>query len=265
MRRVAVGSLLVAGALMASCKKGMADIKPQLALHPVPAEAMCATHGALHPGGGHLRISDPTVRAVAPTTGGDGARLRFVYGGPTQQVAALASGQIRRQVGLKLRAEDGCNLVYVMWRLEPKPGVEVSIKRNPGRHTHEECGASGYTKITPRRSIAAPRLKPGTEHTLQAEITGPHLYVWIDGKTVWRGKLEATAKHLVGPAGFRSDNVQIDVAEFAAPEPGAAVAADAGAAAPGESGSPPRVTGKPAEAAAPESPCAKVTADEGPS
>ena len=28
----------------------------------------------------------------------------------------------RRQVGLKLRARDGCNVVYVMWRIEPKAG-----------------------------------------------------------------------------------------------------------------------------------------------
>ena len=34
----------------------------------------------------------------------------------------------------KLRAEDACNLVYVMWRIEPQSRLVVSVKRNPGQH-----------------------------------------------------------------------------------------------------------------------------------
>ena len=41
-------------------------------------------------------------------------------------------GELRRQFGLKLRAQDACNLVYVMWRIEPASKLVVSIKCRTG-------------------------------------------------------------------------------------------------------------------------------------
>ena len=118
---------------------------------------------------------------------------------------------MRRQIGLKLRAEDGCNLLYAMWRLAPKPGLVVSLKRNPGQHSSGDCGASGYTNHRPRRGSPAPALEPGVRHTLHAEQRGNELIVSVDGATAWQGELPAEALSLVGPSGLRSDNGRFDL------------------------------------------------------
>lgn len=202
----------------------LAERVPTIALAPVSATALCATKGTLAPAPqaeqpGKLRIAESAVRAVALDSSGDAAALRFAYDGPTERVSRLASGQVRRQVGLKLRAEDGCNLIYVMWRVAPEPGVEVSVKRNPGSRTHRECGTGGYIEIAPSERVDVPRLRTGTSHTLQAEIIGDVLIAWIDGTPVWQGHLDPAARDLVGSAGLRTDNAELDLELLAAHPP----------------------------------------------
>jgi len=172
------------------------------------AAGLCVTKGAIRSEGGALTITDPTVRAVVAGSKGDSASLRFTYRGDTDELVALGSGQLRKQIGLKLRAEDGCNLVYVMWRFEPKPGIEVSIKANPGKHTHAECGTRGYQKVAADDAIPVARPEPGETHTLAATIRGDRLEASIDGDVVWKGELDPSARDLDGPAGVRSDNVK---------------------------------------------------------
>jgi hypothetical protein len=174
----------------------------------VPVDQLCVTHGAIE----NRAIAEPTVRAFAQgeAAGGDAAELAFTYRGDSQSGRALANGQLRRQVGLKLRAENGCNVVYVMWRLDPKPKLDVSVKSNPGKRTHEDCGADGYIKVKPARALAVPAYAPGEAHTLRAEILGDELTAWIDGRVAWHGTLPAEARALAGPVGLRSDNVMLD-------------------------------------------------------
>ena len=166
---------------------------------------MCVTKGAL----AQARVEVPTFRAVAPGHAGDAAAIRVTVRGTSDHERALAGGQDRRQLGLKLRAADGCNLVYVMWRLDPRPELEVSIKRNPGAHTSAECGADGYTKIKPDGALEPPPLADGAPHTLQAELAAATLTAWIDGRVTWQGHLDATG--LTGPAGLRSDNLSFSL------------------------------------------------------
>jgi len=187
-------------------------VSPKLAVEPVAAERLCATHGELHADAGRVHVSDATFRAVAPTSSGDAASLRFTYRGGSPKSRALKSGQMRRQMGLKLRAADGCNLVYVMWRIEPKPGIEIQTKLNPGEHTNAECGTDGYTKVA-FVERAAPEI--GDAHALEAHLDGDSLTVTIDGEDVWTGKLDGVAD-LRGQAGLRTDNVSID-AELVTP------------------------------------------------
>src|SRR5262249_42100776 len=118
----------------------------------------------------------------------------------------LASGELRRQIGLKLRAADGCNLVYVMWRLEPKAQLVVSTKLNPGKRTHRECGANGYVNLKPRAGTSPAPPVVGSEHRLHAAIDGKLLRVWADRVLAWEGELPDAALALRGPAGVRSDN-----------------------------------------------------------
>jgi hypothetical protein len=192
--------------------------RPAGPLRATYAGEMCVTSGEVgKTGQGRMRIDGPKMRAVAPAFSGDVGELRFFYRGKTEEVAPLASGQIRQQVGLKLRAKDGCNLVYVMWRIDPKPGIEVQVKSNPGKRVHKECGTRGYLKRTARRSTPVPPLVPGSEHRLRAEIKGQELVVSADGEVVWEGDLGTEARDLTGPVGIRSDNVALDFALLGGP------------------------------------------------
>lgn len=195
------------------CGSKTLDAAPAAAreLHPIAHEQLCVTKGAIDRGA----VTEPTMRAFARGSDGDAAQLRFTFRGDSDTGRQLASGQLRRQLGLKLRAQDGCNVVYVMWRLDPRPELEVSIKSNPGKRTHAECGAEGYTKVRPVAKVAAPEV--GKTYTLRAEITGDELTAWIDGKVAWHGTLPDAARDLRGPAGLRSDNVRFDLDELAAP------------------------------------------------
>ncbi|HYV66358.1 MAG TPA: hypothetical protein VE964_08945 [Myxococcales bacterium] len=178
-------------------------------------EDLRVTEGKLLPGmGGVLRIEEPKVRAVARGPTGPVAELRFTYLGPTSREEPLSSGEMRRQIGLKLRAEDGCNLLYAMWRIAPRPGLVVSLKRNPGQHSSGDCGASGYTNLRPRRGSPAPPLEPGARHSLRAELKGNELMVLLDGAPAWEGALPPEALSLRGPSGLRSDNGRFEFELF---------------------------------------------------
>jgi hypothetical protein len=215
----------------AACKNGRAeerakkalakaakhDVAPPGALAVASPGAMCITRGRRAFDGGRMTIDEPTVRVVAPASHGDAVALRFTYNGDSDRTAALASGHVRHQLGLKLRAEDGCNLVYVMWRLDPTPFVEVSTKINPGDHTNDDCGTWGYTKVKAVRSAPPPPLRTGSSHSLAAEIIGDELTARIDDAVVWRGRLPDDARALDGVAGLRTDNVAIAAELLVAP------------------------------------------------
>src|SRR5690606_11927182 len=146
------------------------------------------------------------MRAQAEGGSGDEAELEFVYLGPTEEVAPLASGRVRRQLGLKLRAKDSCNVLYVMWRIEPGPDLVVSLKSNPGKTRHAECGSAGYRTIRPRHRGQVPRLQVGARHVMRARLEGNALRAWIDGDLAWEG--EVSGLDFDGPVGVRSDNVR---------------------------------------------------------
>jgi hypothetical protein len=189
------------------------DKKPTIEVTPIAAADLCVTKGHFADGG----VSEPTMRGYARGAGGDAAALTFTYRGESWETRELAGGQARRQIGIKLRAQDSCNVVYVMWRLDPQPKLDISVKLNPLKKTHEECGAEGYTKVKPHKKTFTPAFEYGKTHTLRAEIVGDELYAWIDDKLLWHGTLPETARTLKGPAGIRSDNVKFDLVSLAAP------------------------------------------------
>ena len=182
----------------------------------IPPGELRVTEGKLLPGpDGAIRIVAPKVRAVARSASGATAALRIVYLGPSPEQKPLQSGEMREQVGLKLNAEDGCNVLYAMWRIAPKPGVVVSLKRNAGQHSSGDCGNSGYTNLRPRRGSPAPPLQRGVPHLLRSEQRGEELRVFVDDAVVWDGPLPPEALSLHGPIGFRTDNGSFDLDLFA--------------------------------------------------
>jgi hypothetical protein len=176
-------------------------------------------------------VNQGGMRAVVAGGNGYDAELAFTYRGPSAVTAKLADGTLRRQIGLKLRALDTCNVVYVMWHIEPTRGVNVSVKRAPSLHSHEACGATGYVQVKPTKSQAAPRIAPGDRHTLRATLDGLGLRVVADGNTVWEGVLPADALAFDGPAGIRSDNGEFEFELASEPRDVQAICAHEGPAA----------------------------------
>lgn len=165
--------------------------------------------GRLVAEGTQFTIESPRQRAVIPETTGDDVELHFTWLGVTDKVIPLASGELREQVGLKLRARDGCNVIYAMWRIAPSAGIVVNFKRNPDDHQSGECGNAGYTTIRPRFMEPLDKLAQGDPHSLRARIDADVLTVYADGVRVWEGILPADALSLEGPAGMRTDNARV--------------------------------------------------------
>jgi hypothetical protein len=195
----------------------------------IDRQGFCVTKGEIGSApGGRLTIEEPEVRAVAVMATPQAAEMRFTYLGPSRGTKPLGSGEVRRQVGIKLRAQDSCNLVYVMWRLEPKAQLVVSIKSNPGQEVHAQCGTRGYTNVKPLRHRPLPAVGTGSAHRLRAELRGRELRVFADGQPVWEGTLGPEIEKFDGPVGLRTDNVRVELQYLALdgrPDPGATLSA----------------------------------------
>jgi len=68
------------------------------------------------------------MRAFVTVATTQDSEAHFTYLGPSKTETPLGSGAMRRQSSLKLRAQDPCNLIYAMWRFEPKNELVVSLK-----------------------------------------------------------------------------------------------------------------------------------------
>jgi hypothetical protein len=160
--------------------------------------------------GGRFQVRTAEMRATLKAKTPQKLTVNFTYLGPTKEVSRLGSGEVRSQFGLKLRAQDICNVVYVMWHFSNPQGIAVSVKRNPGKQTHEQCLDQGYINdIKPRTSAPAPHVAVDQPHALSASMTGSELRVIADGNVVWEGDLGAVALEFDGPTGLRSDNAHV--------------------------------------------------------
>ncbi|HEY6387149.1 MAG TPA: hypothetical protein VIX91_15845 [Candidatus Acidoferrum sp.] len=119
----------------------------------VPHAKLCVTEGVIEQSSGNrMSVNVPKMRAFVTIATTRDVEAHFTYLGQTAGEKPLGSGEMRRQFGLKLRAQDPCNLVYAMWRIEPESKLVVSVKSNPGQHDSAECGNRGYRNIKPAHS-----------------------------------------------------------------------------------------------------------------
>jgi hypothetical protein len=179
--------------------------------HGISRADLCVTEGTIEggPASSLFTVESPKMRAYVNAKPVQSIEARFTYLGATTHDVPLGSGTMRRQFGLKLRAQDACNLVYAMWRIEPDSKLVVSIKENPGQHLSAECGNSGYRNIKPQRSSPPPKLRAGDVHTLRAEITPAAMNVYIDRTLAWQGPLGSDVLKWDERVGIRSDNVHV--------------------------------------------------------
>ncbi len=172
----------------------------------VPRDRVVVTRGTIGEGDRTWTIDSGKVRAVVDGSTDQTVELRFTYLGQTLQSTELGSGATRQQIGLKLRASDGCNLVYVMWRIAPESQIVVSTKSNPGKSKHKQCGTDGYTNYA---FVDVPQVARGEHHVLRVRSRGRGLVVWADGREIWRGELGPEVDALSGHPGLRTDNVHV--------------------------------------------------------
>lgn len=159
--------------------------------------------------GDHLIVFSKEMRATLKSNGVQKVRVPFTYLGPTQQVSHLGNGEIRHQFGFKLEAQDICNLIYAMWNFDTQK-IAVTVKLNPGQHTHEQCLDRGYINdIKPRVWAPSPIVRAGAPHVLSAELEGQKLTVKTDDVIVWQGTLVPVVLKFKGPIGLRSDNARV--------------------------------------------------------
>lgn len=222
MRTRYMGMILQAGLVAV----GLGGAHAQAAGHEIAIaqDRLCVTEGAVgNTPDNRLTVDSTKMRAYVHAWTAQSLRAHFTYVGPTAQESRLGSGEVRRQFGLKLRAQNACNLVYVMWRFEPESRIVVSVKRNPSQTTSSECRNRGYQNIKARQSHATPLLRPGDRHDLAATMRGTELTVTVDGKEVWEGDAGPEAADLSGPVGIRSDNVRLaldlEAGQFNGPHP----------------------------------------------
>jgi len=185
-------------------------------MKPVSRAHLCVTEGQIEElSGGKMSVTVPKMRAFVTDPTLQEVEAHFTYRGPTDKSAPLASGKLRRQFGLKLRAQDGCNLIYAMWRIEPEQEIVVSVKSNPGMTRSSECDAHGYRNVKPVATGSLPHIVVGKQYTLRAIIRRGKMVVYADNKPVWQGNLGPAALNFNGPVGVRTDNGQFQFELFA--------------------------------------------------
>jgi hypothetical protein len=167
--------------------------------------------GVIELGADELALRSATVRATLGAKPRSGLEMSFQFRGDSADAAPLASGELRRQIGIKLRAQNTCNVVYVMWHIAPSSGIHVSVKSNPGQSQHDECVDNGYVQLSPSSSREVAPIERDQPRTLEARLEGTTLRVSVDGSVVWDGALPATAFAFDGPVGLRSDNGDFDL------------------------------------------------------
>jgi hypothetical protein len=195
-----------------SLSLGAGAESPRTSLRLVSRANLCVTEGTIEQlPGERLSVNVPKMRAYVNALTPQIVEAQFVYLGSTGNEARLGSGELRRQFGLKLRAQDACNLVYAMWRIEPESKLVVSVKSNPGQHTSAQCGNRGYQNIKAVHSAPVPILRSGDTHTLRAEMNGAEMKVFADNTLVWEGSVGKDAMAFDGPVGIRSDNAHLQI------------------------------------------------------
>jgi hypothetical protein len=181
-------------------------VAPRGDARSVSAAELCFSQARVAREGDWLHVDAGGMRAVVAGDASPFAELDLVYRGPSTKSTPLASGELRRQIGLKLRAKNTCNVVYVMWHAEPTGGIHVSVKQNDGASWHAECGDHGYVNVQPTRSTRVRAIAPDERRRLRAAIDGSTLRIEVDATQVWEGELPAGALSFDGPAGIRTDN-----------------------------------------------------------
>ena len=147
---------------------------PETQESKIPFDDVTVTSGDLRgASNGVYHTSDSQTRAYSHMGRNENSvKLAFRYRGPSDSERPLASGTVRRQIGMKLASADPCNLIYVMWEVEPTERISVFVKHNPNDHTSSECGVAGYRRLKSDDFVdeLPSSAADGSDHRLAAQL-----------------------------------------------------------------------------------------------
>ncbi len=176
----------------------------------VDPSQVCVTNGEVaRQSADKFVVDTPSSRAVVKSSDDSFGAIEFEYLGPTTEDAPLASGRVVRQLGVKLRARDSCNVIYVMWNTAPESVVQISTKINPNKSTHAQCGVKGYKMLYESKPGDVAAIRVAEPRRLEAALKERILTVKIDGKDFWHGDVGTDAAKTSGYSGIRTDNVRV--------------------------------------------------------
>lgn len=182
---------------------------------PLLDPASCAVEdGTTTACGSQVSTAAPEMRCVF-TRSNDQVYLFFIYSGDTATLAHLGDGSVRRQIGLKVIAQNTCNVLYVMWWTDGT--IQASMKINPNMSTHAQCADGGYSVIG---SYSGPPLVVSTSvHMLHVRIlrATKQLVIQTDNGSAHTFVLPDPALQLIGPTGLRTDNCIADMTTLVTP------------------------------------------------
>lgn len=176
----------------------------------VPIQNICLGNGEIRSGNTlRFSIDSPQPRLSILNSRNTKARLVFLYLGDTAVLRSLNSGELRRQIGLRLNYLNTCNVVNVIWQFGEKSNVVVSKKINEHLSENSQCLDRGYLSIKPdfRRQLRTPEM--GSIHSIEFDTQGTRLTVVVDNQVAWIGNVPELDKDN-GVIGLRGDNVKFD-------------------------------------------------------
>jgi hypothetical protein len=195
---------------VAEPKKPLGGLLLLAPLDVVDPAKFCPTEGGVARAAPSMHVESGAMRGFLSTDRSRSAEIDFTYRGPSKDVKPLLSGEVRRQIGVKLKAQDTCNVIYAMWHVEPDQGIFVALKRNPGKSTYDACKDGGYTYVNATVSRPVAPITPGVPRKLRVDLDGVKIKVIVDGASVWEGLLPPGALEIDGPPGVRTDNGTFD-------------------------------------------------------
>lgn len=162
----------------------------------------------------YMLLNKPIVRCCSKKGESERVFLEVKYNGKTRKKKPLKSGIIERQVCLKLKSPNTCNVLYICWNGVDigEEFINIQTKRNASILKRKcrglgKCDGEGYDQPIATIQLQNKTLLDQKFHTLSAQIvkSEKRLIVCVDNAIVYRGLFDLPIE-LNGTSGIRSQN-----------------------------------------------------------
>lgn len=161
-------------AIEPATRRGRSRRSPRPLLATDPRASRCCARATFDARGRAPEACAPSFRVISASR----PRSRSRIAARVMRPRRLATGEVRRHIGSKLRAQGPVQRRLRDVTHRSDTGVYVSVKGDPGLDTDAECGANGYVNLPASAGAREPAgIEIGSNHTLRAELDGITLRV----------------------------------------------------------------------------------------